>query len=182
MSKGSEGVQILNGRRSGHSEERSLGDEKQIPPDKIRDSRSSSGARRSARDDTQCLFQQTVGILAGRRTSEQKHCTRLVMGSLTQNLVCFRRRKSAIQGRMPVPMTISSGMFNSRPFQNFLSAARISATAAVFFSGVSRAISGRNGAATSLNCSQYSSGVPAQCPFTMRASSWTLAKPAASRA
>jgi len=31
MSEGSEGVQMLNGRRSGHSEERTLGEEKQIP-------------------------------------------------------------------------------------------------------------------------------------------------------
>jgi hypothetical protein len=33
------------------------------------------------------------------------------------------------QGRVPVPMTISSGMFNSLPFQNFFRVAKISALA-----------------------------------------------------
>lgn len=62
-----------------------------------------------------------------------------------------------VQGRVPEPMTISSGMFSSLPFQNFPRAAKISAFAWTIFSGVSCASSGRNGAASSVNCLEYSS-------------------------
>src|SRR5260370_19006166 len=43
-------------------------------------------------------------------------------------------------------------------------------------------MSGRKGAATSLNCSQYSSTDDGQRPAMMRSSSWTLLNPAASSA
>src|SRR6266481_3137013 len=43
-------------------------------------------------------------------------------------------------------------------------------------------MSGRKGAATSVNCSQYSSTDDDQRPATIRSSSWTLLKPATSSA
>jgi len=91
-------------------------------------------------------------------------------------------RLNTAQGRVPAPITISSGMLSSLPFQNLFRLAKISDLAWAIFSGVSCSMSGRNGAATSLNCSQYSSTDNGQRPATMRSSSWTLLNPAASNA
>ena len=54
----------------------------------------------------------------------------------------------------PVPITISSGMVMTLPSESFRKPAKISASALARVSGVSFAISGRNGAATSVNCCQ----------------------------
>src|SRR5713226_6860022 len=61
----------------------------------------------------------------------------------------FRRgaHENEDQGRVPVPITISRGMFISLPFQSFFSSARISPAATAFLSGVSCSSSARNGAA-----------------------------------
>ena len=72
------------------------------------------------------------------------------------------------QVRTPVPTTISSGIDNSPPDESFRSPAKISASAFARVFDVSFAISGRKGAATSVNCCQYSSGAPFQCPVTVR--------------
>src|SRR5258707_12877660 len=85
-------------------------------------------------------------------------------------------RKNLGQGREPRPRTIARGRVNSFPFQNFRRAARISATAAAFFSGVNCSISGRKGAATSVNSSQNSSSGPGHVPGTKRDSLWTFIK------
>ena len=52
-----------------------------------------------------------------------------VNGTKPGRLFCPGMHGNEDQGRIPVPITISRGMFNSLPFQNFLSSARISVLA-----------------------------------------------------
>ena len=81
-------------------------------------------------------------------------------GTIEDNAVkMFQRQALAVYRNArhvcaPVPITISRGIVKTLPSESFRRPAKISASAFARVSGVSFAISGRNGAATSVNCCQ----------------------------